>query len=341
MTGEPPTTMSHRLRGLLRRTPAFACWGYLALVAALWFVLGKADSWWPATILMFAPRWVFALPLVFLFPVAIYRRSIPLALVLAGSTPIALGGVAGFNVPWAKLTGPRPSGMPFRVVTLNMHYSKRHVPEVDGLIQSTWPDVVAIQEWVGARDSRLKTDPAWHFHATENLYLASRHPIRRVAELGNRSSDWLAPAAHYELDTPGGVVHLFSIHAASSRDGISDTLRDYRKGSEGVALNSAQRRDQLGFIASRTRNCSGPVIVLGDFNTPPESFLIADKWPDYTDAFDVAGWGFGYTFVGARTTVRIDHVLVNRGWGVADCWVGPRVGSPHRPVIADLVRLEQ
>lgn len=332
---------SHCLRRFLPRVPPIASWSYLILVVVLAMVLTRADSWWPATILMFSPRWIFALPLVVLFPLAICRRSIRLTLILLVSAFIALGAVAGFNVPWQSLADSRPPGMPFRVATLNMHYSRGHVAEVEGLIGTASPDVIAIQEWIGARESRLKTDPAWHVHATENLFLASRYPIRLVTVLGDRADEWLAPAAHYELDTPGGTVHIFNIHAASSRDGISETIRDYRKGSEEVSQNSSQRRQQLGFIASRARDCEGPVIVLGDFNTPPESPILGEAWPDYTDAFDVGGWGFGYTFSGSRTKVRIDHILVNKYWGVSKCWVGPEVGSPHRLVIADLVRLEE
>jgi endonuclease/exonuclease/phosphatase (EEP) superfamily protein YafD len=35
--------------------------------------------------------------------------------------------------------------------------------------------------------------------------------------------------------------------------------------------------------------------------------------------------------------VRIDHILAGPGWQAERCWVGPDVGSPHRPVIADLI----
>jgi vancomycin resistance protein VanJ len=81
--------------------------------------------------------------------------------------------------------------------------------------------------------------------------------------------------------------------------------------------------------------------VMGDFNTPPESRIFPQVWGGYTDAFSAAGWGWGYTFIGARTTVRIDHILAGRGWRVTDCRVGPNVGSPHRPVIAGLVWTEE
>jgi vancomycin resistance protein VanJ len=35
--------------------------------------------------------------------------------------------------------------------------------------------------------------------------------------------------------------------------------------------------------------------------------------------------------------VRIDHVLAGPGWHCDRCRVGPHVGSPHRPVLADLI----
>ena len=92
-------------------------------------------------------------------------------------------------------------------------------------------------------------------------------------------------------------------------------------------------------LAAEAARCSGPVLVVGDFNTPPESPIFDEVWDGYTDAFSAAGWGWGYTFFGTKTMVRIDHILASRAWGVTACRVGQFIGSPHRPVIADLVRL--
>ena len=156
MTGPSVSTikMTHRLRGLLRRAPATSPQRPV-LVAALWAVRLRADSWWPATLLMPRARWIFALPLVVLFSLAIYRRSIRLVLVLLVSAGVGLA-VAGLQPSVANDRRFAAAGMPFRVATLNMHYSKGDVPEVEGLIGSTWPDVIAIQEWIGSRDSALR-----------------------------------------------------------------------------------------------------------------------------------------------------------------------------------------
>ena len=339
--GHSFTTVSNqpRLSRLARRFTIVSCWAHLIAVVILWIVLAQAESWWPATILLFSPRWVFALPLVLLIPAALVIRSIRLLLILLVSTLVVVVPVMSFNIPWQTLTASRPPGKSFRVMTLNMHYSKGNPIVIEQLIDATWPDVVAIQEWQGADGSHLKKLPEWHVHMTPRLFLASRHPIKRAIDLGEHSMGENALAMRYELETPRGVVHVFNLHTASNREGIAETLRNTRKGASEIRANSALRREQLEFVAKQARSCSGPIIVMGDFNTPAGSPFFAEVWKGYTDAFGGAGWGLGYTFIGAKTTVRIDHVLVSKEWAVTDCRVGEKVGSPHRPVIADMVRL--
>jgi endonuclease/exonuclease/phosphatase (EEP) superfamily protein YafD len=332
-----PTPTRPARRG--RRAVAVVCWLYLAAALALWLVLRRAEEWWPATVLMFSPRWVFALPLAVLVPAAVLLRRRSLVVLLA-SAAVVVGPVMGFNVPWPRLTDSPPAGAPFRVMTLNMHYSQDAPVPLDELILEAAPDVVAIQEWPGADGSDLKSAPGWHVHRGLRMWLSSRHPIRRAVELSRDPMGEHASATHYELDTPLGTVHVFSLHTASTREGITDTIRDCSRGPAEVRANSARRREQSAFVAGKAAACRGPVLVVGDFNTPPESPIFPQVWAGYTDAFSAAGWGWGYTFVGARTAVRIDHVLAGKGWQVTGCRVGPAVGSPHRPVIAELIWTE-
>jgi endonuclease/exonuclease/phosphatase (EEP) superfamily protein YafD len=317
---------------------AVCCWLYLAAVVGVWLVVGlAAERWWPATILMFGPRVVFALPLVVLIPPAVWLRSwVSTAAGVAAGLVVAWP-VMGFNVPWSQLTADTPAGPPFRVMTLNMHYGRADPPAFEALVTAIGPDVVAVQEWEKADRSALATTPGWHVHTSPRLFLASRHPIRSAVVLGHNSMGEDASAAHYELETPFGPVHVFSLHTATTRGGISDILHRTRNGPSELQANSDRRREQLEFVAGQAAACRGPVVVVGDFNTPPQSPFFGSVWSGYADAFSAAGWGWGYTFRGAKTMVRIDHVLLGGGWTCTGCRVGPAVGSPHRPVIADLV----
>jgi vancomycin resistance protein VanJ len=333
MRSVPPVSGHGRRRpGLL----TIICSIYLAVVIGAWLMLQWSDQWWPATILMFAPRWVFAIPLGLLLPLAAIMRSWSIVVVLV--TGLFAGWLLmGFNIPWQRLTSQDTSGTPIRVMTLNMHYSKADPIVLEDLIEAADLDIVAVQEWNAFHRAALRNDPSWYVHANPRLFLASRHPITKVHELGEDSMGKEASVTHYELDTPIGVTHVFNIHTATTREGISDTIHENRKGPAEIRANSARRREQSAFVAKKAAECKGPLLILGDFNTPPESTIFADVWSGYSDSFTSAGWGWGYTFIGAKTTVRIDHILTRKGWACTACRVGPYVGSPHRPLIAELV----
>jgi endonuclease/exonuclease/phosphatase (EEP) superfamily protein YafD len=288
--------------------------------------------------LLFAPRWLCALPLLVLVPAAWLLRRNGLLVPLALAAGVIAGPVMGLCIPWRTLLSPTPSGARLRVLTCNLHGSEALAPHrLEALVQGSGSDVVALQEWPEAEASSLGTGPGWHRHATPRLFLASRFPIRRVTDLGLDSYGPRGSVSRYDLETPAGVVHFFSLHLASPREGISETVHENRKGPAEVRANIARRWQQSEFVARHADGLPGPVLLAGDFNTPPESAIFGRVWGAYADAFTAAGWGWGYTFAGGRTRVRIDHILAGKGWHCSRCWVGPQVGSPHRPVLADLI----
>lgn len=327
-----PTGRRRRLRGLV----AVVCWVYLVAVLGAWLVLGWADEWWPATLLMFAPRWLLAVPLAALVPAAFLFRPRSLGLLLIAALVVAVP-VLGFCAPWRQVIHPAPPGTPFRVLTCNMHYAHGDPGALDNLVAATNPDVVAVQEWPGSAHSALRTAPGWYTHPGSRLFLASRHPIRGAVKLGRNSMGTEGSVTRYELETPLGVVHVFNLHLASAREGLYAVTHDRGGGAAGVRANSALRQEQSECLAGWAAEVRGPLLLVGDFNTPPQSTLFAQDWGDYRDAFASAGLGWGFTFFGGRTMVRIDHVLMGRGWYCRHCQVGPDVGSQHRPVLADLI----
>ena len=110
-----------------------------------------------------------------------------------------------------------------------------------------------------------------------------------------------------------------------------------RMWQEYIETNMARRWEQSEKAAQEASTVSGPLLIVGDFNTPSESYLFRRVWAGYADAFTPAGWGWGYTFFNSRTMTRIDHILSGEGWNCSRCWVGPDIGSPHRPVLAELI----
>jgi endonuclease/exonuclease/phosphatase (EEP) superfamily protein YafD len=320
----------------LSRWVAVACWLYLAVALGLWCLLFEADLWWPATIFLFSPRWVVALPLIVLIPAAVLwcRRAI---LMLGVAALVVAGPVMGFGIPWGRLIGPAPEGFRLRVLTCNMHYRAVDPGPLLDLVRSAQPDVVALQEWTHPKEKDSALWQGWDYFGDERLFLASRYRIVRHQDLGSHSGSREGSIRRYELDTPAGEVTFFSVHLASPREGLTDAVRDRQKAAAEVRSETARRWVQSQRLAEEAAAVRGPLLLAGDFNTPPESALFRRQWADCTDAFSAAGWGLGYTYVSKTTMVRIDHILAGPGWHVERCWVGPDVGSPHRPVVADLI----
>jgi vancomycin resistance protein VanJ len=337
----PTSPAGHAVQGqrrqLLTRFIWLCSWLYLAAALGMWALMQWADLWWPATFFMFSPRWLCALPLLVLLPAVWLLRRKSMLVPLGLTAVVIAGPVTGLCLPWRTALLPAPSGPRIRVLTCNLHNS--HAVDqrgLEALVLDSRADVVALQEWPEAEASSIAKWPGWHTHATRGLFLASQFPIQQVIELGTDSEGPNGSVSRYDLETPVGVVHFFSLHLASPRDSIYETIHESRKGPDEVTGNIARRWQQSEYVAQHIEGLQNPVLLAGDFNTPPESAIFREVWGNYSDAFSEAGWGWGYTFTGGKTQVRIDHVLAGTGWHCHRCWVGPYVGSPHRPVFAEL-----
>lgn len=136
-----------------------------------------------------------------------------------------------------------------------------------------------------------------------------------------------------------GRVHFINVHLASPRSGLVAVIEGYWRGGAELQANSDLRRWQSAAIRHWAEKLTGPVLIAGDFNTPVESTIYREHWSTYTNAFSFAGWGVGNTHFTRRTGVRIDHVLANKSFRAQRCWVGPDLGSAHRPLVATFRRL--
>jgi endonuclease/exonuclease/phosphatase family metal-dependent hydrolase len=315
-----------------RRVLGWLCWLYLALLLAVWgLMIGWGDEWWPATMLMFLGRRVWGLPLVPLaLAAAVFRPR--LLWVTFASALVVVWPLMGLCLPWRTLR-PGPAGeFHCRVLTCNVH---RNPFGIRTALDEAGPDIIALQDWPEHAEPRDFKAGGWHVQTLGQFLLASRYPIRELTEL----KPPVVPAntvVRAQLETPAGVVRFFNLHLATPRQAlVAVRLQGWRGGPE-LQANSDVRRQQSAAVADWIAEGAGPLLVAGDFNTPPESTTFRDFWGRYTDAFAEAGLGWGYSYHMNRTALRIDHILAGPGWRCRACRVGPEVGSEHLPVIADL-----
>ena len=71
--------VSPRRRGRGEALVGSCCWAYLVVVLGCWLLLYASDLWWPATLFLFSPRWLFFVPglVVFVLGILIGAVVIP------------------------------------------------------------------------------------------------------------------------------------------------------------------------------------------------------------------------------------------------------------------------
>jgi vancomycin resistance protein VanJ len=313
-------------------------WGYLgvALVAAL-LVQEMGDRWLPATLLLFGPRYLLILPLVMIVPAAIkWRRALLVPITAAGL--VILFPVMSFRTGWRSWLRPAPDGLRVRVMTFNAQGGDSLGPHLPDVLTHLSLDVVAFQECGPMLQRDITQLFGWAHREWGELCLLSRYPIvgDTAAQIVSLSQMYgnTGEAIRYDIELPIGVIHLVNLHLETPRKGLEPLLTQEdasRLGGATIVREAGSHRIRLW-----VDSIPPPVLVVGDFNMPVESAIYRRFWGDFDNAFDVAGFGVGGTRAQAKVGVRIDHILFSRGWRARRAFVGPPLGSDHRPMVAEL-----
>ena len=321
------------------------CWGLLSSVILIWFFISVAgDYWWPATLLLFGPRWLILLPLLVLLPFAAWKnRRMILPLVVA--LLIIIGPVMGFTVTVNK---PRSANAHyFRIITCNIQNGTFDLPALNALIKNRQPDIVALQEC--PRGIKLSLPVGWQIIQDGELAVMSRYSLRTGKSLHSMHPPHKWPRTSLlscVVSVPGGDVAFCNVHLPSPRYGLQNvldrkTIINFTR-SDLLDHETEHRLKTAEEVQRSIRKLNMPVIIAGDFNTPVESAIYRQVWKGYDNAFSKTGTGFGWTehasFRGVPMAVRIDHILTGDDLVPQFCEVGPDIGSDHLPVIADVAR---
>jgi vancomycin resistance protein VanJ len=320
----------------LRRAIQVVCWLYLGGLLLLGlFIRVAGDRWWIATLIMFGPRWIWALPLGVLIPAALLLRRRSLW-VLATAAVVVVGPIMGLCIGIGE---PANSSavLRLRVLTCNTQGEQLDNDALTRLISATQPDIVALQEWRPPRPAAVFADEQWHILTAGDFVLGSRYPIRMIhVSFPQHAAQYRGAAVCFEVQTPGQKLRFFSVHLTSPHGVFRNALHLERHGRAQVQYNSVLRREEAQDLQQQVELSDLPVLLAGDFNLPSDSTIYRKNFASFTDAFADAGFGFGWTYYEKWTVARIDHILGGPGWRCSRCWIGPDVGSDHRPLLAEL-----
>ncbi len=328
---------ARRGRAVWAWAAAIACIA-LALVCAgcIWLL---ADHWWPATTLLFGPRWVLLLPLALLVPATLLwdrRALVPLA--LAGV--VMAGPVVGLRSGWRRLLVSPDAARDLRVMTFNVDGGTSLRMTAAAMLRNWRVDVAAFQECGGALQVEIAALQGWHADVRGSLCLISRFPIRERAEMDREAFEAAGGSGLVEtdaLEVQGRLVHFTNVHLETPRAGFEqiragNLLSGVPKLGEKSLLREIEQRRAHRWVDQYPP----PRLVAGDFNSPPESPIFRAAWARWQNAFSLAGTGLGGTRLNGWIRARIDHILLDDRWTVVRSWLGPDVGSDHLPLLAEV-----
>lgn len=313
-------------------------------VSCLWLLFSVAgDRWWPATLLMFAPRWLLLLPLLALIPFAAWKNR-RMLLPLVAALLIIIGPLMGFTFSISK-DMPQLSVKPLRIVTCNLQNGKFDHKAFDAFILDIHPEIVALQELPS--NVIIKSLVGWQHLVEGDLHIFSRYPIvpGDYKKAFVPMHKWPRTCFLYStIKTSSGDLTFCSVHLPSPRYGLQNILDKSTlislKRKKLLIDETEYRRQKTHEISAIVDALPSPKVVAGDFNMPVESIIYRKYWSGYHNAFSERGTGYGWSerasVRGIPVWFRIDHVLMDKGLKPMNCKIGPDVGSDHLPVIADI-----
>lgn len=328
------------MRRLTPRHWAGIAWvGTAIVLMALVAVRLLGDRWWGALPLLYGPRYVIGAVLL-----------LPLAVTLARPRTgwkALLSGIAAFALLLDLRLGlsfPRSdTGSPLRVVSFNAQGGGGAAEAIRSELLGLGADVIVIAECSTALGDAFAALPYIHIRRHAGLCVVTPKPLiawepRDPSDLWQAAGSGAITRGTMVTESGDSVV-IGGVHLETPRDALEALAKLALRSFPGAdAENRALRRVESQLARTWiVRDDDLPVIVAGDFNLTVESAIYRAWWGDLTNAFSARGRGLGWTKRTRLFGTRIDHILVSPTVRVTKAWVGPELGSDHRPVIADLI----
>ena len=293
-------------------------------VVALTTILAR--HWWVFDLTThFRVHYVAAALLGLLVALTLRERWLALAIIVLAAphtvmltSMISTGTAQAASLPAAAI----------RVTTINAFWTNRNAAAMVGYVEESDPDVLVIQEadrhWqaellrIGARYPYAVPE---NWRKAKDVVLFSRFPITDSGRRFADGDDFNYQTA--DLDIAGRSVTVVAVHTPSP----------------GRADHSYMRNRYFAEIARYADRADNPMIVAGDFNSTVWSPHFADmiSASGLKNAADGRGWRPTWpSWLPTGAGIPIDHILLSDEFTVQTLTLGPKIGSDHYPLTADL-----
>jgi endonuclease/exonuclease/phosphatase (EEP) superfamily protein YafD len=217
------------------------------------------------------------------------------------------------------------------------------------LQENGFPDILCTQE-TGSNFYQLlaeKLNYPHTFNLKKGTVIFSRFPMEAGGDIpfskSNNSIVWV------DVRIGGELVRIYNAHLQSNKV-TSKTEKIIEEGE----LKQEETWDEIGGVlgqvgkATRIRAqqaellkdhinlCGHKVILCGDFNDTPNSYVYKLLSSPFKDTFCEKGFGLGSTYGGSLPFLRIDYVLTHKKIKIYACNTVKSDFSDHYPVFVEI-----
>jgi len=231
----------------------------------------------------------------------------------------------------------------YNVRLFNAYEPKPDTVEVKHVMQEIRerkPDILCLQEYYHEHtDFSHYPHRFEHFKGKNKLGHAifSNYPILKTGafDFPNTGNNTI----YADLNVDGQRIRVYNLHLQSI--GISANLNYLQESNSDqlrhqLARAFIRQQEQLEEILRHARTSPYPVILSGDFNNTPFSYIYSQAAEKFKDAFNEAGTGFGITFWFEFVPMRIDYIFASPFFDVLEFETVGNSFSDHYPIEAKL-----
>lgn len=253
--------------------------------------------------------------------VLLYKRSVK---ALIPTVLLALGYpflVASFGMS----SGSSDQAKKFSVMSYNVKgfvaAKKITNGEMFDYIQNLDADIVCYQEFYNRAGYVQKIHNRGVYNIisdrnTSTLAISSKYPILKNGLLFKNkkyNNIMFADILIGKDDT----LRVYNVHLESmgithtNPEEYEDIVSEYDDAKAKFLQGASVRADQITTLLDHAEDCSYPILIAGDFNDVPYSYNYFKVRRSFSNAFEKAGSGLGFTYNGDLPFLRIDNQFFN------------------------------
>jgi endonuclease/exonuclease/phosphatase family metal-dependent hydrolase len=227
----------------------------------------------------------------------------------------------------------------------------RNVGEaIHAFINDKNPDILCIQEY--SENAKVDfSEYKYHTIFMEGKKIKTGQAIFSKFPIFNQG-DFKIPQAgnniiYADIKKGKDTIRVYNIHLQSIK--ISPDVNDIQEHVDSIKQSKTElvfnrireafekQQQQATSLIHHKKNCPFPVIICGDMNNSPFSYIYRTIKADLNDCFEEAGNGFGQTYKFKYYPARIDYIFANKKMKVKSFTSFNRFeNSDHFPIMTRL-----